>query len=269
MRTLAIGLAALALLGPGAAVALDAGVASGRYAKDGVSLGFRHAVALSQDNAEGLLDHGPQMRVLLSDEEVPVSALYGIAFPPVRQLARDGQVHGVLLEFNPADRTALEVTILSKPTEPGAFAPTLSLSNSKGVWKKLDANAARVAGDYAGDADDGLAFSFSAPVATDPVQADLKGPDAQASEPMKVLVARAQAIGRADLSGALALSSRTSGLRQVPPAQIKQASSQAAEMLKQLRAAKRVVIRRETAVAILPDGWASLVREDGAWKVAD
>jgi hypothetical protein len=185
-------------------------------------------------------------------------------------MARAGAVHGVLLEFSPADKTALTVTVLAPPAEAGGFMHTLSLSRSTGLWKRLEADAAHVAGDYdqADDAD--LTFSFRAPLATDPVQADLKGAEAQASEPLKVLVARAQAVARGDVAGALALSARTSTMRDVPPEAIKQAAHDGAEMAKAYRAVKRVVIRRDTAVAILgPHSWASLVREDGAWKVAD
>jgi hypothetical protein len=270
MRALAAGLAALVLAAASPALALDPGVASGHYAGDGAKLSFTHAVALSQDDTEGLLDHGPLVRVLLSQEDVPASALLGIAFPPVRQMARSGAVHGVLLEFNPADKTTLSVTVLSPPTEPGAFMHTLSLSRSTGLWKQLDVNAATASGDYDGGGDPDLVFHFSAPVATDPVQADLKGAEAQASEPVKLIIQRAQAIGRGDLAAALALSSKGSSLRDAPPEALKGAAPEAAQMVKQYKAAKRVVIRRDTANVIL-DGhtWASLVREDGVWKVAD
>ena len=113
-HALAAGVAALALLTAGPAFALDPGVASGHYAGDGTRLSFAHAVALSQDDTEGFLDHGPQLRVLLSQEDVPVSALYGIAFPPVRRMAQAGQVHGVLLEFSPKDKTSVQVTVLAR-----------------------------------------------------------------------------------------------------------------------------------------------------------
>jgi hypothetical protein len=87
MRALAAALAGLALVAAAPALALDPGTAAGHYNGDGAKLGFTHAIALAQDDAEGLLDHGPQVRVLLSQEDVPPAALYGIAFPPVRQMA--------------------------------------------------------------------------------------------------------------------------------------------------------------------------------------
>ncbi|HEX7947278.1 MAG TPA: hypothetical protein VF495_21615, partial [Phenylobacterium sp.] len=84
MKAFRWGLAALLLICAPAAHALDAGTASGHYVREGQRFEFAHAIALSQDNAEGLLDHGPQVRVLLSDREAPIQALYGIVFPPVR-----------------------------------------------------------------------------------------------------------------------------------------------------------------------------------------
>jgi hypothetical protein len=263
-------LALLVAVCAGPAFALDPGTASGHFTRDGVRLNFSHAIALSQDNTEGLLDHGPQVRVLLSAEDVPIAALYGIVFPPVRALARQGKVHGVLLEFDPADKTQLHVTVLVPPKEPGEFAANISLSNSGGVWKKLSANATRIGGDYDAGSDADLAFTFSAPVFTDPVQADLKGPAAQASNQVKALLTRAQAVGRGDLPAALAVSSRDSGLREVPPGQVKEFAKQAPAMIKQIKAIKRVVVRRETAIALMGEGsWSSLVMEDGVWKVAD
>ncbi len=179
------------------AFALDPGTASGHFNREGVKLDFRHAVALSQDNTEGLLDGGPQVRLVLSDVEVPVGALYGVVFPPVIRLARKETVHGVMLEFGPKDPTAMHVTVLAKPDDPQSSLTNVSLSNSNGIFKRLAVGATRVAGDYDGGEDSDFKFSFSAPVFTDPVKADLRGADAQKSEPMRVLVAGPRPSGAA------------------------------------------------------------------------
>jgi hypothetical protein len=253
------------------ALAIDPGTASGRYARDGVSLTFSHAVALALDNAEGVLDSPNRMRVLLSDAEVPVSALYGLAFPPVWSMAKAGAVRGLLVEFDPAERTSLTATVLARP-EGGFSLATLSLSNSEGVWSRLDVAATRVAGALKPEVSEGLDFSFSAPVFNDAVQSDLRGPAVQASEPVKVLIARAEAIGRGDLAAAMALSTEASAanLRAAPPEALPQFRQFAPELIRQLKAARRVVIRRETAAVLLgPGEWASLARVDGAWKAAD
>ena len=262
-------LAAGLALAAGPAFAIDPGVASGHYSRDGVKIDFKHAIALSQDNAEGLLDHGPQVRVVLSDVEVPISALCGVVFPSVLGMARKEQVRGVILEFGPKDPTSMHVTVLAKPEDPQSSLTNVSLSNSSGVFKRLDVNAARVSGDYDGGEDSDFKFSFSAPVFTDAVTADLRGADAQKSEQIRVLIARAEALGKGDLPAALALSSQGSGLRGVPPDVLKQAAAMP-QLVKELKSVKRVVVRRETAVALQGDGsWSSLVLENGVWKVAD
>ena len=252
------------------AFAIDPGTASGHFNRDGVKIDFRHAIALSQDNTEGLLDGGPQIRLVLSDVEVPVAALFGVVFPPVIGMARKETVHGVILEFGPKDPTAMHVTVLAKPEDPQSSLTNVSLSNSNGVFKRLAVSPTRVVGDYDGGEDSDFKFSFSAPVFTDPVKADLRGADAQKSEQMRVLIARAEAIGRGDLPAALALSSQGSGLRGVPPEMVKEAAKAMPELVKELRGVKRVVVREQTAVALQGDGsWSSLLLEGGAWKVAD
>jgi hypothetical protein len=185
-------------------------------------------------------------------------------------MARSQTVRGVMLEFAPKSPTAMHVTVLSKPEELGASLTNISLSNSQGVFKRLDVSATRAAGDYAGDDGSDFKFNFSAPVFTDPVQADLKGPAAQSSEQIRVLVARAEALGRGDLAAAAALSAQGSDLKAMPPQVLKQIRQAAPQMIKELKAVKRVVVRQSTAVALQGGGsWASLVLENGAWKVAD
>jgi hypothetical protein len=265
---LALSLAAVAA----PAFALDPGTAAGKFEREGVKLGFTHAVALLQDNAEGVLEHPRQLRVLLTDREVPPSVLHGLIFPPVRAMARAGAVRGVLLEFDPGDKTSLQMTVLAKPDDPQAFLPNVSLSNSVGLWTRLDVSDTRVAGELKPDDDGQLTASFSAPIFTDAVQADLKGPAAAASEPAKVLIARAEALAKGDMATAYGLSSEESAaqLRALPPAVMKQAAAQVPAMLKDLRSARRVVIRRETAAVQGAHGdWSSLVLEGGAWKAAD
>jgi hypothetical protein len=267
---LRITLAAALALAAAPALALDPGTASGEFSRDGVKVAFSHAVALSQDNTEGLLDHGPQIRVVLSDVEVPAAQLYGLVFPPVIGMARKQTVHGVMLEFNPKDPTFMHVTVLAKPGDPDASLTNISLSNSGGVLKALSATATRVAANYPGDGESDFKFTVSAPLFTDPVTADLRGPDAQKSEQIRVLIARAEAIARGDLAAAKALSVDGSDIGALPPAVLKQIAKAAPEMIKQLKGVKRVVVRQATAVALQGDGsWSSLVLENGAWKVAD
>jgi hypothetical protein len=265
-------LAALMLLFVGPAWAAEPGTASGRYDHDGTHIAVSHAVALFQDNAEGLLDHGQQVRVLLADREIPVEDLYGIAFPPVRAMAAKGKVRGLLLEFNPADRTNLRITVLDRPSDPNAFLPSLSLSDSSGLWRSLTSTPGRISGDFHATDGSDLTFSFSAPVISDPVVADMKGAQAQSSEQVRVLIARAKALGSGDLAAALALTSREAGsdLASMPPAELKQASAEVGGMIAAFKAIRRVVVRQHSAVALMAGGsWSSLVFEDGGWKVVE
>ena len=272
MNPIGTTLAALALLFAAPAWAADPAAATGHYDRDAKHIVLSHAVALDQDNTEGLLNYGPQVRVLLADREIPVEDLYGIAFPPVRAMASRGEVRGLLLEFDPADRTSLRITILDKPGEAGETLTSLSLSDSDGLWRSLTRTPGHIAGDFQTKDGGDVAFSFSVPLATDPVVADLKGAQAPSSDPVKALIARAMALSRGDLPAALALTSRAARaeLAAIPPADLKQLSGQAGEMITAFKAIQRVVVRQHTAAALMGEGsWSSLVFEDGGWKVAD
>lgn len=265
---LAAGLAAVAA---GPALAIDAGTAEGRYRDDDADIAFSHAVALQLDNTEGLLDTPREFRVLLTDRELPVSVLYGQSFPPVWHMAQAGEVRGLLLRFDPSDRNAILLTVLAKP-EPGYSLSNTTLSRSDGVWSRLEATPTRVVGELSPEATEKVRLRFSAPVFTDPVEADLKGPAAAASEPAKVLIARAEAIARGDMAAAAALSTDASAARlaEMPPEFRKMAAKELPKLVARLKTAKRAVIRRETAVVMLgPGEYASAARIGGTWKAAD
>lgn len=262
--------AGVALAAARPALAIDPGKASGRYNHDGADFKLTHAIALAVDNAEGFSE-GPGLRVLLSDREVPISALYGLAFPSVWGMARDGKLEGLLLKIDPADKTGLVATILTKP-EPGYSLGTTTISNSEGLWTRLEASPTRVSGELKADASDAMVFEFSAPIFTNAVEADLTGAAAAASDPVQVLRARAEAIGKGDFQAAAAYSTHESAhtFEEIPPEIRKQAPKMAAYMLRQLKAPKRVVIRRATAAVMLGKGeWASVTKVDGVWKASD
>ena len=137
--------AGLAVAADRPAFAIDPGRASGRFNDDGADFRVMHAIALAMDNVEGFPDAEKGLRVLLSDREVPVSAICGLAFPPVWGLAKAGKLEGLLLKFDPADQTALVATILTVP-EPGYSLGTTSVSNSEGLWSRLEVSPTRVVG---------------------------------------------------------------------------------------------------------------------------
>jgi hypothetical protein len=254
----------------GRAFALDPGVVTGRYKDDDNDIVLTHAIALDVDNTEGLLDRPRELRVLLSDREIPIAALYGQAFPPVWFMATKGQVRGVLLAFDPADRSKLLMTLLAPP-EPGYSLATTTISY-EGLWSRLEVNPTRMAGELNPDAIEHLTARFSAPVFTNAVVADLKGPAAAASEPVQAVMARAQAIARGDMAAAAALSTASSAarLQDFPPETMALARKELPKLIARLKTVKRVVVRRETAVILLgPHEFVSVSREGGVWKAAD
>ncbi|HEX8402077.1 MAG TPA: hypothetical protein VF628_10265 [Allosphingosinicella sp.] len=227
---------------------------------------------LDQDNLEGLLASSRQLRVFLSDIAVPVSALHGIAYPAIRSMVQEPRVHGLLLEFDPADRTSIRVTIVAHPEDAAGSLPNLLLSNSAGVWASLNMSSYSIVGSYASADGRAIRFSFAAPLLTDPVREDIRGPKAQGTEQMKVLVARAEALRRNDMGAAASLSSRAAraSMARLSAAALRQIAASMPASLEELRRSRRVVVRQASAVAILDSGsWASLVLEDGEWKVAD
>lgn len=251
--------------------ALDPGTASGRYQREDQLVSVSHAIALSLDNVEDPSSRKREMRVLLSDREAPASAIMGLFFPPVWRLARTGALRALLLTFDPEDRTGLNVVVLSKRDD-GYSPPSISITNTAGLWSRLDISATRIVGTLKDDASENMSFSFSAPVYTNDVVSDLAGPAAQASEPVAVVLARTEALSRGDLAAARMFSTPDSAasLTELPPEFVKLAKAEMVRQLGRLKSVKRVVIRRETAaVQVAPGEWASLVRVDGVWKVSD
>eukprot|EP01035_Chromulina_nebulosa_P059483 gene59483-81414_t len=144
------------------ALALDPGVASGRYQRESELVTVAHAVALSLDNVEDPSPRKREMRVLLSDREAPAGAIMGLFFPPVWRLARTGALRALLLTFDPDDRTGLNVVVLSKRDD-GYSPPSISITNTAGLWSRLDISATRIFGDLKDDASENMSFRFSAP----------------------------------------------------------------------------------------------------------
>jgi len=262
----------MALLAPPWAMAQAAGAASGHYVKDGARIEFSHAVALGLDDAEGLLEPNVRMRVVLSDREVPADALLGIAFVPVEDMAERGEVRGVMLEFDPRDRTAMTVIVLDQPASPGQSLLDETLSDSEGLWRKLASDPARISGQYARENDQELEFSFDAPVDTDPVVSTVSGAAVQDSVFLKLLRMRMQALAKGDIATLTRISSRVEAAKIAaqPPPDTPEFRAMVAEQAKAFDHALKIVVRGKTAIVLLPEkSWESFVKEDGDWKLAD
>lgn len=230
-----------------------------------------NAVAVGLDDAEGLLEPHIRMRVVLSDRPVAADALFGIAFPPVRDMAKRGELRGLMIEFDPKDRTSAQVTDLQRPADPTAFLRTTSISNSAGLWKTLNVDAKHISGRFV-STDDGLDLVVDAPITTDPVVATLTGAAVQASPFLKMLRARTQALAKGDLAAINALMSRgeqVQSAKDLPPASSPEFKANLAAYTKALDKASRVIVRGKTAVVLLPESeWVPFVREGADWKIA-
>jgi hypothetical protein len=271
-----------------AARAIDPGQARGvlQIGKETVEL--KEAFAHLCDNAEGLLDRPKEMRIVLCDREVPQESLRGIAFLPVTELAKEGKVRGLLLEFDPGDLSQMVVTVLKPPSQQGASLMTLTLSETgQKLVKNFSLSQTRVGGEVEhaekGRADEEVlpsvsySVKFSAPVFNElPVTADLKGKAAQESPQAKVVREKVAALKKGDFEAVKRLSTERSA-KQID-ALLAQMGSQApaiakemgAEMEKSLQKIQRVVVRESTAVLIYSGkSWSTFVLVGGVWKSDD
>lgn len=244
--------------------AVDPGTAIGHIAREEGTLTFRYAVALRQDDAEHLLLAGPGLWVLLSDAPVEPEALMGGEFPPAVDMARDGKFKGALLQFDPAKRESLLISLLDG--QPGSS--TLTLEDSKGLWKELRVENNRVSG--AIEDEDGRQFAFDAPIYEDPMVEQLRGPAAQASPFVALLRQEADAYARGDTASALALNSerRRAMLVSLLPEAAAQVRTEAASMKAEIAKIDQIYVRANTAIAKgAGDSAWNFRREKGVWKI--
>ena len=273
-----------------AAYAIDPGRAQGTLMINKEQVDLKEAYAHYHDNAEGLLDRPKEIRIVLCDRQIPQESLRGIAFLPVTDLAREGQVKGLLLEFDPGNLSRMTVTLLRNPPQPGLSLMTLSLVDTeKPPLKRLTITKTRVEGEieYAEKRQAGsdelpaLSWSvkFSAPLFHElPVTADLKGRKALDSPQVKALRQKIAALKKGDYEAMKEVSSEKANRRnaammeKMDGGSAKVFAKEAADDLeKSLKTVKRVVVRSDQAVAICSSGktWFTFVKEGGAWKSGD
>lgn len=173
MKSRLLALLLLVLPAP-AALAIDPGTVQGSLRADGVTVPLTHAFAHLHDNAERLLRHPRELRVLLADRDVPQEALAGIGLGPLRRMAREGRVRGLLLQVD-ADRPRHGVvTLLRASVEPDQPLVMLRIAVAHN----------RVVGEI----EYGGRVGFSAPLFSElPVTADLRGKAALESVQAQVL----------------------------------------------------------------------------------
>ncbi|MCU0837869.1 MAG: hypothetical protein MUE49_04000 [Rhodospirillales bacterium] len=193
---------------------IDPGSAQGTMTSDGVAVGLHHALALFYGNEEGLLD-GPEIRLLLSDRDVAPAALSGPILDRLEQLARKGDVRGLVLRLDPQQPVTAPIggTVLLSPADPERSLTFLELEGGSGIedWRLTDTRASgRLAFSIAGDTPADtvtVQAAFSAPRFRDEVTARLIGPEAADSAPAQALVRWNEALHRGDIETLKALSS--------------------------------------------------------------
>jgi hypothetical protein len=264
---------------------IDPGVAKGSLRVNEKNITLRYAYAHWHDNAEGLLDKTERFRVLFTDREAPPDALDGIAYLPVMDLARQGQVQGLLFEMDPDDPNNVVMTLLIPPSGQGRLLirQTINVAGED-LFKDWNLTDHRVGGaiERRGEREPGLAdfpaisysVKFDAPIFNEPkITADLKGRSALDSPQARLLSAKADALAKGDLAAAQKASTdRANRGNQafLVGAKGDSVAKKAAELKKSLQKIQRVVERGDRAVVMLPNKqWFSFVREGGEWKSDD
>ena len=256
--------------------AFGAGDITGNLSINGKTFPKLHVHALLHDNTEGVLPSPTQMRILVTDREVPISSLYGLYFLPIGDMGQLGQVEGVLLQFDPANPAEIDYTVL---TLKGLQTVTKRISVKD---FKVVAGKARGAFDFTEDSFKSFpdypqvifSFRIDAPIKSPPaVTADLKGLDARNSPQVKVLRTIAAAAAAGDFETFNKLSSQEATVRNSRDfarlgEKVKATfKSLGTDLKKSIPGVKRVVVRGDRAVVLLPEqGTFNLIFEGGTWK---
>lgn len=271
------------------AYAIDQGTAQGTLTVNTETIALTHSYAHLHDNAEGLLSRPKELRVVLSDREIPYQSLRGLVFLAVEDMARENRVRGLLLTFDPKDQGRVAVTLLMQPVRVGQSLMSLTLSvTGQELFKKFILSNVRVTGemehaDTRSSGDEDLpkltfAVKFSAPLFHElPVTAIFTGKKAHNSPQVKVYREKIDALKKGDFEAVKRLSSERANRRDAAMLahmddQTKKASAAeaAADFEKSLKHIKRVVVREDSAVVIFSEKeWATFVREGGEWKAGD
>jgi hypothetical protein len=258
-------------LAPVAAIAtIDAQVeASLTY--QGAVVKLDHVLIVRHGNEENRPD-GPELRIFLSDRDIPLTVAAAANTLTAQAYARRGGFTGVVIVADPIGRTSNTVTYLLHA--PGLAAGASVSSTDTDALSQFHVGADRASGAVALDSGDlKLTARFDAPVAANPITADLKGPAALASAPARALIACTAAIHSVDMDAAAKYD--TAARMQDLSDFRAQAGEQAfGEALKGAPDAEgvaktltRVIVRGPNASAVLGEGTvAELVLEGDGWK---
>lgn len=274
---------------PVRALAIDPGTVSGTLTVDKDAVVLKHAYAHLHDNAEGWLDRAREMRILLTDRQVPREALAGLnVFFTLSEMLKQGKLRGVLLRFDPAAPDSIVITNLYPPRDPNESLANKTLSyGDRSPIDKLEITDQRVAGAFKmhtdgnrelGWPEEDYALSFSAPLFKEPaVTSDLSGEKALKSPQVVALLTKCAAMAKGDMKKARQYSTDRSNLE--TDAYLVQAGAEALPMIRQMAREQEKTVRkgpirlvergdRATLIVDAADGKSLMgfVKEGGRWK---
>ena len=248
----------------------------GTFTADGKDVPFRHIKALLHDNAEGLLSSPTQLRLLITDVEVPIDSLYGLYFLPAGDLGRQGKAKVLLLQFDPSNYSDVDMTIL--------LPEGIQTVTNRLKIKDLKMTRERVSGEFEYADTDGpplgilpvikFGFRFDTVLHYPPaITEDLRGRAALTSPQLKAIKVFADTLSRGDFKKLRSLSSdRANRKAQEDLARRGDDARRlyirsGADLVKLAPKVKRIVVRGKYAVAIFPGQSAfDMVFENGVWK---
>ncbi len=202
-----IGLSVLFSAAP--SLAIDPGVASGRLTVGEAGIDLKHAVVMRYGNEEGALERA-ELRILLTDRELPESILRGPFMQSLERLARQGNVRGILLRLDvkKLTRGSIHGTLLLRPEETRLSLPTFTIDDKGGGFERFGVGNNRVFGTLHWMSSRSslplveYVATFSAPLFQDEVNARLYGRRALHSPQVKVLLAFEELLRAGNLEAA-------------------------------------------------------------------
>jgi hypothetical protein len=152
------------------AAAIDPGRSTGYVQYDATRIELREAYAHLH---RGTSDGPPQpaeLRIVLSNREVPQELLAGTDTRRLLELTHAGKVYGIFIQLHPDDPGTLALTVLTPPrTGQDTLITQRYFEASRSILRNLRLSSQRVGGDLTCPTDPDLecAAHFSAPLFTD------------------------------------------------------------------------------------------------------
>jgi hypothetical protein len=152
-----------------AAGAIDPGRADGHVAIDGERLQLIHAYAQVHRIQSGRDERSRELRVAITDREIPQLTLAGDEPNELMRLAASGKCRGLLLRLDPERAETATLTILSTGLVDGNPPPATLADHAEPLLRRYSLSAQRVGGEIRCPPAIGIdcAARFSAPVFSD------------------------------------------------------------------------------------------------------